>query len=356
MSLTRRAASTRDGVELHGWSIPFQDQEGRGFHDAGSIVIPADGRRGEHVGALALLHVFAARRGTCWPSIGAGSERAGRGDRHHRSGRTRPRAARLALSAGAVEPAAAAKKVKTPVLIVVGEDDRVTPPAMARAVLDSLAGPKEFWVAPKAGHAVTSGGQIQLGSPDDSQRRSYKSLQTSQLQTWIGAWISWWTPLAATGQERGRCSQRRPDASSHLGGGRGPAAKGNRRTPDGRVVERDRDDFPSVQGSRPPEGRPVEVTNRRRLGATMKECATAARIQGKAGRAGRHLLLPRSAPRPMRGTGIRRRGDTSTSTTSSLRRQAIGRVRTPGACYRESQETSQEARGFQRRGEGVLGC
>jgi pimeloyl-ACP methyl ester carboxylesterase len=50
------------------------------------------------------------------------------------------------------EPIRVATSVKTPVLLVVGEEDRLTPPAMARAVHDSLAGPKELWIAPQAGH------------------------------------------------------------------------------------------------------------------------------------------------------------------------------------------------------------
>jgi len=50
-----------DGVELHGWSIPFQDQEGRGFHDAGSIVIlPTDGE--ENMSAA--WHYYTFFRGT----------------------------------------------------------------------------------------------------------------------------------------------------------------------------------------------------------------------------------------------------------------------------------------------------
>jgi uncharacterized protein len=51
-----------------------------------------------------------------------------------------------------LEPVLAAKKVKTPVLLVVGEKDQVTPPAMAEAVRKAFAGPAELWRAPAAGH------------------------------------------------------------------------------------------------------------------------------------------------------------------------------------------------------------
>lgn len=213
-----------DGVALHGWFMPFQDQDGRAFHDAGPIVIlPTDGE--DNMSAV-LWHYYTFFRGAPWHVLafdwrGFGTSGAWAIDTtqvvipelmtdltaaiEYAKGRPEydgenlgllavgPAAAvALAVSAGRtdlralvvrgvyttqaeycaqmkrakeaarcganarwparLEPVEAAKKVETPVLIVVGEDDQVTPPAMARAVLDSLAGPKEFWIAPKAGH------------------------------------------------------------------------------------------------------------------------------------------------------------------------------------------------------------
>ena len=51
-----------------------------------------------------------------------------------------------------LEPLVAASKVTAPVLLVVGEKDTVTPPAMAEAVRKALGGKTELWQAPAAGH------------------------------------------------------------------------------------------------------------------------------------------------------------------------------------------------------------
>ena len=51
-----------------------------------------------------------------------------------------------------LEPVVAAHKVVAPVLLVVGEKDTVTPPAMADAVRKALGGKTELWRAPAAGH------------------------------------------------------------------------------------------------------------------------------------------------------------------------------------------------------------
>jgi uncharacterized protein len=53
----------------------------------------------------------------------------------------------------ALEPVAAAAKVQVPVMVIVGEKDDVTPPRMAETVMKALAGPKELWIAPQAGHS-----------------------------------------------------------------------------------------------------------------------------------------------------------------------------------------------------------
>lgn len=51
-----------------------------------------------------------------------------------------------------LEPIHVAPKIKAPVLIIAGENDTITPPAMGKKVHDLLPGPKQFWSAPKAGH------------------------------------------------------------------------------------------------------------------------------------------------------------------------------------------------------------
>jgi hypothetical protein len=49
-------------------------------------------------------------------------------------------------------PVNAAGNVTTPVLLVVGENDDRTPPWMSRRLFQLLAGPKELWIVPGAGH------------------------------------------------------------------------------------------------------------------------------------------------------------------------------------------------------------
>ena len=51
-----------------------------------------------------------------------------------------------------LEPIRIAPHVKTPVLVVVGEGDALTPPAMAQALHSALGGLKQIWVAPRSGH------------------------------------------------------------------------------------------------------------------------------------------------------------------------------------------------------------
>ncbi len=56
--------STRDGILLHAWFMPFQDQEGRAFRDPGPIVIlPTDGS--DNMGSV-LWHYYNFFRGTPW--------------------------------------------------------------------------------------------------------------------------------------------------------------------------------------------------------------------------------------------------------------------------------------------------
>jgi pimeloyl-ACP methyl ester carboxylesterase len=51
-----------------------------------------------------------------------------------------------------MEPVVAAGHVTAPVLLVVGEKDEVTPPAMAETIRKALGGKTELWRAPGAGH------------------------------------------------------------------------------------------------------------------------------------------------------------------------------------------------------------
>ena len=49
-------------------------------------------------------------------------------------------------------PVYAAKKVKTPVFLIVGEKDKRTPVWMSKKILSKLKGPKELWIVPNAEH------------------------------------------------------------------------------------------------------------------------------------------------------------------------------------------------------------
>lgn len=53
-----------------------------------------------------------------------------------------------------LEPIRVAPRITAPVFIVAGEKDAMAPPEMGQAVHDLLAGPKQFWSAPKAGGEV----------------------------------------------------------------------------------------------------------------------------------------------------------------------------------------------------------
>jgi pimeloyl-ACP methyl ester carboxylesterase len=212
---------TTDGVQLHGWFMPFQDQEGEAFDDPGPVVIlPSDGN--DNMGSV-LWHYFHFFRGTPWHVLafdwrGFGKSGAWEIDTtsvvipelvtdleaaiNYAKGRPEfngnlgvmawgpagavamaaaagrddvgaiavrgiyttqaEYCARLTLDTGESrwlpnpawpsdeEPIAIAPKLEVPVFVVVGENDTVTPPAMAEAVHDSLAGPKKLWVAPGA--------------------------------------------------------------------------------------------------------------------------------------------------------------------------------------------------------------
>ena len=51
-----------------------------------------------------------------------------------------------------VSPRAVASRVRAPVLVIHGARDRATPPSHAKAIFDSLAGPKELLLVPDRGH------------------------------------------------------------------------------------------------------------------------------------------------------------------------------------------------------------
>ena len=46
----------------------------------------------------------------------------------------------------------AASEIRSPVLVLAGEEDMRMPPEMVRTIYDRAAGPKEFWVIPGEGH------------------------------------------------------------------------------------------------------------------------------------------------------------------------------------------------------------
>jgi alpha-beta hydrolase superfamily lysophospholipase len=54
-------------------------------------------------------------------------------------------------------PIRAAKKVKIPVFLIVGENDDRTPVWMSKAIMAKLKGPKELWVVPGAEHGGVKG-------------------------------------------------------------------------------------------------------------------------------------------------------------------------------------------------------
>jgi pimeloyl-ACP methyl ester carboxylesterase len=54
-----------------------------------------------------------------------------------------------------VSPARAAARIRVPVLLIHGERDRETPPSHSQAIFAALAGPKELFVVPGAGHNDT---------------------------------------------------------------------------------------------------------------------------------------------------------------------------------------------------------
>jgi pimeloyl-ACP methyl ester carboxylesterase len=216
--------STSDGLSLHGWFLPYQDQEGHGFQDERPIVLLlTDGTH--NMGEL-LWHYVNFLRGAPWHVLmfdwrGTGTSSPWASDttlvvfpeqlidlraaidfaktrpefdgKHlgifaHSAGTAVALAvaaeredlkaialrgvfttqAELCASRGAqnkgsrfrphpgwpadLEPIRVAQRVKTPTLIVVGEEDKITPPAMAQAVHEALGGPKQYWAAPKSGH------------------------------------------------------------------------------------------------------------------------------------------------------------------------------------------------------------
>lgn len=57
-------------------------------------------------------------------------------------------------------PINAAKKLKIPVFLIVGEKDNRTPPSMSKEVFAKLKGPKELWVVPDAEHGGAKGPEV----------------------------------------------------------------------------------------------------------------------------------------------------------------------------------------------------
>ena len=53
----------------------------------------------------------------------------------------------------------AASEIRSPVLVLAGEEDMRMPPEMVRTIYDRAAGPKEFWVIPGEGHENRGFGQ-----------------------------------------------------------------------------------------------------------------------------------------------------------------------------------------------------
>jgi alpha-beta hydrolase superfamily lysophospholipase len=54
-----------------------------------------------------------------------------------------------------VSPRDAAARIRVPVLLIHGERDRETPPSHSRAIFAALAGPRELFIVPRAGHNDT---------------------------------------------------------------------------------------------------------------------------------------------------------------------------------------------------------
>lgn len=59
---------------------------------------------------------------------------------------------RTGLALDAVDPLVAARSVSCPAVVVHGEGDVMVPVSMASAIYEALAGPKELWLVPRAGH------------------------------------------------------------------------------------------------------------------------------------------------------------------------------------------------------------
>jgi pimeloyl-ACP methyl ester carboxylesterase len=60
--------------------------------------------------------------------------------------------AEAAFRADDVSPIAAAARIRAPVLVIHGADDRETPPAHSQRIYGALAGPKKLLLVPNAGH------------------------------------------------------------------------------------------------------------------------------------------------------------------------------------------------------------
>jgi pimeloyl-ACP methyl ester carboxylesterase len=61
-------------------------------------------------------------------------------------------AGRGGLPLSGLDPLAAARRVRCPAVVVHGEADELVPVSFARPVFEALAGEKDFWLVPRAGH------------------------------------------------------------------------------------------------------------------------------------------------------------------------------------------------------------
>ncbi|KAA0254328.1 MAG: alpha/beta fold hydrolase [Acidobacteria bacterium] len=101
----------------------------------------------------------------------------------------------LGVPLSAVDPLAAARSVRCPAVVVIGETDAFVPLASAEAVHRALAGEATLWRVPRAGHAH---------HPDEPQsvaRRAY-----------LERWTAFFTRHLPPGRPPRRTAARRPSA------------------------------------------------------------------------------------------------------------------------------------------------
>ncbi len=85
----------------------------------------------------------------------------------------------------ALLPIHAARRMKIPVLLIVGENDDRTPPSMSERILAELRGPKELWIAPGATHGGGNGPEFKY-YPDSSSGWPRSSARTCEgMLAWL---------------------------------------------------------------------------------------------------------------------------------------------------------------------------